>query len=112
MIPVLAWNDCQVAAEIVFEPVFAIDHQCKFSNSESVHNRYRMHADETFVCGIQHRTINIVSVRIWSVKNNERNFVFRAGFHDVVHRRNESVEAYSNILNIEHNHINIFQIFG
>ena len=87
------------------QPAFAVDHAGQFAERHAVHDRNRVHADERAMLRFEHRAVHIESVRIGTVQYDQLLAVRRAGFHQVVHRREIGVIAQADILDVEQQHV-------
>jgi len=70
-------------------------------------------ADEGLQTIVQHRTGDVDAVdRIGSIENDEANAVVGSCDHGIAHGRYVGIEARTDVLDIEHDGVNILQHFG
>ena len=57
------------------------------------------------------RTVNEV-VRVRAIQDDKFDIVFGTGFHHIMHGADVSIKADSDILNVEHDHVQAGQLLG
>ncbi len=107
-----AADNLKVAPDSSLQPPLAVHHAGILAKGHAVHHGYRMKTDKRAVSGsIKYRAVNIITVRIRTVKDNELFPVFGACLHYVTHCSQVRVKPGPHILDVKDNNIYISQIF-
>ena len=105
-------HDRQLGFSLLGKPALGIDHDGVFPNGHAVHHGYFMHAHKRSECGLKHRSVHIVSIRIGSVQYDERDPGLGAGIHGQTHGGDVGIESRAHILKIEEHQLDILQLIG
>src|SRR6516164_8743577 len=87
-------------------------HPGVFTNSHTIYNRNRLHANKGSESSVENRSINIKPIWVWPVQQNEPLLIVNRSFQILLQRRNIGIEANSHILYVEDHDIDILQVFG
>ena len=88
-------------------------HRRQFAGGHPVSDGDRVIADERFGPLIQHRAgDDRAGDRVRPIEDDERDVVLGSRLHRVAHRRDVRVEAGSDVLNVEHEHVQVLQRLG
>ena len=109
MCPAFHRDNGQFASKSIFQPSFSVDHLSQFADSTSVEYWYGMHPHETFLTGFAHRSVDKVA-RVRTVGHDERFLVLCTSFHHIMHGADIGVETCTDILNVEQDQVDVFQL--
>jgi hypothetical protein len=108
-LPAMHLYDLQIEVELEF----GLQHQCDFANGHAMANGDSVKADEGLQTIVQHRTGDVDAInRIGSIENDEANAVVGRCDHGIAHGRYVGIETRTDVLDIEHDGVNILQHFG
>ena len=77
-----------------------------------MHDWHRVHAHEGPQREVEHRPVNITTVRIWAVEYDHSDIIFCARLHDIMKGRDIGIEAATNVLDVEDDIVETFELLG
>ena len=107
--PTLHLHDAQVATYLSL----LVEETREFADGHAVANRDHVIAREGEFIGVGHRSLRFNAADgVRAVEHVDGNFRARRFFHDVAERGDVCVEARADILNIEDERVELFQVLG
>ena len=91
---------------------FRFEKASELAHGHTVTNRETMKADKRLLAVVQHRARDVNAVdRVRAVENNKSDMAVSGRLHRVSHRRNVSIKARTDVLNIKHNGVDSIEHF-
>ena len=112
-LPALHLDDPQIEVVETGQQLLALDQASQLADRHAVHDRDGVLADEGGELRLEHEARHILAAeRIGPVEHDEGNARRGRGLHGEAHGRDVGVEAHADVLDVEHQHVDVAQHGG